>query len=60
MTIGWYRGKYFRYNHALLMPMRFADSVKLKNIAAQVITIVYGLYTVKLTFSKLKIMLAIQ
>jgi hypothetical protein len=31
------------------MPIRLADSVRLKNIAAQVIIIVYALCTVKLT-----------
>jgi hypothetical protein len=41
------------------MPIRAADSVRLKNIAAQVITVVYAMYTVKLTLIKLKIILAI-
>ena len=59
MIVGLYRGRYFRYSQALLMPMRFADSVRLKNIAAQITTLVYALYTVKLTFAQMKIILAI-
>jgi hypothetical protein len=42
------------------MPIRLADSVRLKNIAAQVSTTVYGLYTVKLTLRAMKIVLAIS